>query len=109
MRKTNIDELPQFFNVLLGQMSVVGPRPHMLKHTEEYSALIDHYMVRHYVKPGVTGWAQVNGLRGETDTPEKILRRVRYDLHYIDNWSLVFDIWIMCLTLFSRKAYSNAR
>ena len=109
LRRYNIDELPQLLNVLRGEMSLVGPRPHALVHDMAFETEISLYARRHNVKPGITGWAQVNGLRGETDTPEKILRRVRYDLHYIDNWSLVFDIWIMCLTLFSRKAYSNAR
>jgi len=108
MRKTNIDELPQFFNVLLGQMSVVGPRPHMLKHTEEYSALIDHYMVRHYVKPGVTGWAQVNGYRGETDALWKMEKRVEHDMDYIENWSFWWDLKITFLTTFGRRTYRNA-
>ncbi|MFO1134402.1 MAG: exopolysaccharide biosynthesis polyprenyl glycosylphosphotransferase [Rhodoblastus sp.] len=109
LRRFNIDELPQILNVLRGEMSLVGPRPHALVHDMAFETEISLYARRHNVKPGITGWAQVNGLRGETDTPEKISRRVHYDLHYIDNWSLVFDIWIMCLTLFSRKAYSNAR
>lgn len=109
LRRFNIDELPQLLNVLRGEMSLVGPRPHALVHDMAFEAEIALYARRHNVKPGITGWAQVNGLRGETDTPDKIWRRVHYDLHYIDNWSLVFDIWIMCLTLFSRKAYSNAR
>lgn len=109
LRRTNIDELPQLFNVLSGEMSLVGPRPHALAHDQMYEQAIAFYARRHNVKPGITGWAQVNGLRGETDTQEKIWQRVHYDLHYIDNWSLVFDFWIMCLTLFSRKAYSNAR
>ena len=109
LRRFNIDELPQLLNVLRGEMSLVGPRPHALVHDMAFETKISLYARRHNVRPGITGWAQVNGLRGETDTPEKIWRRVHYDLHYIDNWSLVFDIWIMCLTLFSRKAYSNAR
>lgn len=87
LRRTNLDEFPQFVNVLLGDMSVVGPRPHMLKHTEQYSALIDKYMVRHLVKPGVTGWAQVTGYRGETKTLEQMEGRVKRDVWYIENWT----------------------
>ncbi|WP_320167909.1 undecaprenyl-phosphate glucose phosphotransferase [Mangrovibacterium marinum] len=108
MRKTNIDELPQFFNVLWGQMSVVGPRPHMLKHTKEYSALIDTYMTRHYVKPGITGWAQVNGYRGETDELWKMEKRVAYDREYMENWSLWWDVVIIWQTVFSPKSRENA-
>ena len=98
LRKTNMDELPQFFNVFIGNMSVVGPRPHMLKHTEEYSKIIDKFMVRHLVKPGITGWAQVNGYRGATQDIKKMLKRVRYDVWYIENWSLLLDIQIIVLT-----------
>lgn len=108
MRRTNIDELPQFFNVLFGHMSVVGPRPHMLKHTEEYSQQIDNYMTRHYVKPGITGLAQVSGFRGETDELWKMEKRVQYDMKYIDNWTLWLDIKIIYLTLFDKKAFKNA-
>ena len=108
LRRYNIDELPQLLNVLRGEMSLVGPRPHAIVHDKAFETEISLYARRHNVKPGITGWAQVNGLRGETDTPEKMWQRVHFDLHYIDNWSLVFDLWIMCLTLFSRKAYSNA-
>ena len=108
MRRTNIDELPQFFNVLFGQMSIVGPRPHMLKHTDEYSNLIDHYMIRHYVKPGITGWAQVNGYRGETDELWKMEKRVEFDMDYIENWNLWWDIEIVYLTTFGKKTYNNA-
>jgi len=108
MRRTNIDELPQFFNVLFGQMSVVGPRPHMVKHTQEYSKLIEHYMVRHYVKPGITGWAQINGLRGETDELWKMEKRVEYDMSYIENWNLWWDIKIVYMTTFGKNTYINA-
>jgi Undecaprenyl-phosphate glucose phosphotransferase len=101
LRRTNLDELPQFWNVLKGDMSVVGPRPHMLKHTEDYKQLINNYMLRHFVKPGVTGWAQVNGLRGATETPEKMDVRVRYDIFYIDNWTFTFDLYIIWRTLIS--------
>lgn len=107
-RKTNIDELPQFLNVFWGQMSVVGPRPHMLKHTEQYSALIEHYRVRHYVKPGITGWAQVNGYRGETDELWKMEERVKYDLEYINNWNFRWDLSIIWQTIFGKKTYLNA-
>lgn len=99
LRKTNLDELPQFFNVLKGNMTVVGPRPHMLKHTEEYSKLIDQFMVRHFLKPGITGWAQVNGLRGETKTTEDMLERVEADVWYLENWSFLLDLKIIFLTL----------
>lgn len=99
MRKTNIDELPQFINVLLGQMSVVGPRPHMLKHTEEYSKLIDKYMVRHFVKPGVTGWSQVTGFRGETKELSQMEGRVKGDIWYIEHWSFGLDLYIIYKTL----------
>jgi putative colanic acid biosysnthesis UDP-glucose lipid carrier transferase len=99
LRKTSLDELPQFYNVLLGHMSVVGPRPHMLKHTEEYSKVINKFMVRHLVKPGVTGWAQVNGLRGETQDPLLMEKRVESDVWYLENWSLLLDIKIILLTI----------
>ena len=98
MRKANIDELPQFFNVLQGRMSIVGPRPHMLAHTEEYSKLIDKYMVRHFVKPGVTGWAQVTGFRGETKELWQMEGRVKRDIWYMEHWSIWLDIRIIWLT-----------
>ncbi len=98
MRKSNIDELPQFFNVLQGRMSIVGPRPHMLAHTEQYSELIDKYMVRHFVKPGVTGWAQVTGFRGETKELWQMEGRVKRDIWYIEHWSIWLDIRIIWLT-----------
>ena len=108
MRKTNIDEFPQFINILLGQMSVTGPRPHMLKHTDIYSELIGHYMNRQYVKPGLTGWAQVNGLRGETNELWKMEKRVEYDMNYIENWSFLWDLKIIIKTIIDRKTYINA-
>jgi exopolysaccharide biosynthesis polyprenyl glycosylphosphotransferase len=99
LRKTSMDELPQFLNVLNGDMSVVGPRPHMLKHTEEYSQIIDNFMVRHFVKPGITGWAQVHGFRGETHQDYKMRKRVQYDVWYIENWSFLLDIRIIFMTV----------
>lgn len=108
MRKTNIDELPQFFNVLGGSMSIVGPRPHMLKHTEEYSALIDTYLVRHYVKPGITGWAQVKGYRGETKQLSAMEKRVNADMWYIQNWTFNWDLRIVWLTIFGNNVWKNA-
>ncbi|MFT4015898.1 MAG: undecaprenyl-phosphate glucose phosphotransferase [Agriterribacter sp.] len=109
MRKTSLDELPQFFNVLMSDMSVVGPRPHMLKHTEEYSRLINQFMIRHFLKPGITGWAQVNGLRGETKTTEDMANRVKYDIWYLENWSLWFDTRIVFMTVFNvMKGEKNA-
>lgn len=99
MRKTNIDELPQFINVFLGDMSVVGPRPHMLKHTEEYSKLIDKYMVRHLVKPGVTGWSQVTGFRGETKELKDMAGRIKGDIWYIEHWSFWLDLYIIYKTV----------
>ena len=104
LRRTNIDELPQFFNVLMGNMSVIGPRPHMLKHTEEYSHLINHFLFRQYVKPGVSGWAQINGFRGETDELWKMEKRFEYDVEYIENWSFWWDIQIIWHTLFDLKS-----
>ncbi len=98
LRKTSLDELPQFYNTLIGNMSVVGPRPHMLKHTEEYSEVIDKFMVRHFVKPGITGWAQVHGLRGETRNNSLMEKRVKYDVWYLENWSLLLDMKIVVLT-----------
>lgn len=100
LRRTSLDELPQFFNVLQGSMSVVGPRPHAVAHNEEYRKLIKGYMLRHKVKPGITGWSQVNGWRGETDTLDKMQKRIEYDLEYIQNWSLWFDLKIVALTMF---------
>ena len=108
LRRSNIDELPQFLNVLAGSMSVVGPRPHMLKHTEEYSKLIDQYLIRHYVKPGITGWAQVKGYRGETKQLSAMEKRVKADMEYIENWRFGWDIRIIWLTIFSRHAWKNA-
>ena len=110
MRRTNIDELPQFFNVLWGTMSVLGPRPHMLMHTEQYSELINNYLVRHYAKPGISGWAQVNGFRGETKELIEMKNRVDHDIWYIENWSLLLDLKIIYLTVFNvfkgeKKAY----
>ncbi len=108
LRKTSLDELPQFFNVLQGRMSIVGPRPHALAHNEFYKDSINAYMQRHKVKPGITGWAQVNGWRGETDTLEKMQKRVEYDLYYIENWSLLFDLKIIFLTLIQGFISKNA-
>jgi len=103
MRNTHLDELPQFYNVLTGQMSIVGPRPHMLKHTEIYSGLIKYYLVRHYAKPGITGWAQVSGFCGETDELWQMEKRVEYDMFYIKNWSFFWDIKIIWFTVFGNK------
>jgi Undecaprenyl-phosphate glucose phosphotransferase len=109
LRKTSLDELPQFINVLLGHMSVIGPRPHMLKHTQEYSKIVDKFMVRHLVKPGITGWAQVNGFRGETRDPRMMEERVKHDVWYIENWSFYLDIRILFLTIFNMlKGEDNA-
>ena len=109
IRKTSLDELPQFINVLQGRMSIVGPRPHAVAHNEEYRRLIKAYMVRHKVRPGITGWAQVNGYRGETETIEKMQARVEFDLEYLRNWSLGLDLQIIIRTirlmLFDRNAY----
>ena len=105
LRKTSLDELPQFINVLEGKMSVVGPRPHALAHNEEYMELVDSYMKRHKVKPGITGLAQVNGYRGETDTLEKMQKRVEMDLKYINSWSVILDIKIIFLTVL--KGFNN--
>ena len=109
LRRTSLDELPQLLNVLGGSMSLVGPRPHAVSHNEHYAGLIDGYLGRHRVKPGITGWAQVNGLRGETDTLDKMRNRVELDLHYIENWSLGFDLKILALTVIEvgigRSAY----
>lgn len=108
LRKSNLDELPQFFNVFMGQMSVVGPRPHMLRHTGQYSKLIDQYLIRHYIKPGITGWAQVNGYRGETNELWKMQKRVDYDLEYIENWHFWWDFVIIWKTIFSANAYEHS-
>ncbi|MDP3083156.1 MAG: undecaprenyl-phosphate glucose phosphotransferase [Rubrivivax sp.] len=109
LRRSSLDELPQFVNVLQGRMSIVGPRPHAVAHNEQYRQLIKAYMVRHKVKPGITGWAQVNGHRGETDTIEKMQARVEYDLEYLRNWSLGLDLQIIARTVklvfFDRNAY----
>lgn len=108
LRRTSLDELPQFINVLMGEMSIVGPRPHAVAHNEEYRKLISGYMLRHKVKPGITGWAQINGWRGETDTLDKMEKRVEYDLHYIRNWSLWWDIKIVFRTIFTGFVGENA-
>jgi len=99
LRRTNIDELPQLFNVIKGDMSLVGPRPHPLALNTEYENIISNYAFRHHVKPGVTGWAQINGLRGETQTVDLMAMRVEFDLWYINNWSLWLDVRILLRTL----------
>jgi exopolysaccharide biosynthesis polyprenyl glycosylphosphotransferase len=108
LRRWNIDELPQLFNVIKGDMSLVGPRPHALSHDREFEQRISVYARRHNVKPGITGWAQIHGLRGETDTDDKMRSRVDHDLHYIDNWSLGLDLQIMIRTVLSPRSYHNA-
>lgn len=109
LRRSSLDELPQFFNVIAGDMSIVGPRPHAISHNEEYRKLIPGYMLRHKIKPGITGWAQVNGWRGETDTINKMEKRIEYDHYYIKHWSLFFDLKIIAMTLvrgfFGKNAY----
>jgi lipopolysaccharide/colanic/teichoic acid biosynthesis glycosyltransferase len=110
LRKTSIDELPQFFNVLFGEMSVVGPRPHMLKHTKDFSDSIGNYMVRQLVKPGITGAAQANGFRGEITQFDDIKNRVKYDVWYIENWSLLLDMKLILLTVVNMiKGQDKAR
>ena len=108
LRRTSLDELPQFINVLRGEMSVVGPRPHALQHNEIYKERLEMYMLRHRVKPGITGWAQVNGFRGETDTDEKMAKRVQFDLHYIEHWSFGMDLKIILWTAFKGWTGKNA-
>jgi putative colanic acid biosynthesis UDP-glucose lipid carrier transferase len=108
IRRTSLDELPQFLNVLKGDMSVVGPRPHALPHNDLYKDKLIMYMQRHRVKPGITGWAQINGFRGETDTREKMARRVAYDLHYIKHWSFWMDLKIILWTAFKGWTDRNA-
>ena len=108
LRRTSLDELPQFINVLRGEMSVVGPRPHAVAHNEQYRTQILEYMLRHKVKPGITGWAQVNGHRGETDTLDKMIQRVAHDIEYIRRYSFFLDLKIVVLTVFGRRAWKNA-
>ena len=108
LRMTNIDELPQLINVLRGEMSIVGPRPHPIALNKLFEERLAPFSRRHIVKPGITGWAQVNGYRGPTDTLTKMRRRLEYDLFYIDNWSFLFDMKIIALTIFSKRAYLNA-
>ncbi len=109
LRKSNLDEMPQFFNVFMGDMSIVGPRPHMLKHTDDYSKLLNKYMVRHFLKPGITGWAQIHGYRGEIKHMQDISNRVEYDLWYLENWSLWLDTRIILMTAFNMvKGEKNA-
>jgi len=109
LRKSNLDELPQFFNVFMNDMSIVGPRPHMLKHTEDFSHLYKQYMVRHFVKPGLTGWAQVHGFRGEIRENKLLKKRIEHDIWYLENWSLWLDIRIVLLTVYvTLKGDKNA-
>jgi len=100
IRKTSLDEFPQFINVLKGEMSLVGPRPHMVKHTKDYSKIVDEFMIRQFLKPGITGWAQINGHRGEITDPEQIKMRVNYDLWYSENWNIWLDLRIIFLTVY---------
>ena len=99
IRKTSIDELPQFINVFLGDMSVVGPKPHMVSHTEMYAQKIDKFMVRHFIKPGITGLAQTNGYRGEVESDLDIINRVKFDIYYVENWSVLLDLKIIVATV----------
>lgn len=108
LRRSSLDELPQLFNVLTGTMSLIGPRPHAIIHDEQYAVLIDRYLARHRVLPGITGWAQINGLRGETDTLDKMKRRIEHDLFYIDHWSPLLDLRILAVTLRSGFRDPNA-
>jgi putative colanic acid biosynthesis UDP-glucose lipid carrier transferase len=108
LRRTSLDELPQFINVIQGRMSIVGPRPHAVAHNEEFRKLVPKYMQRHIVKPGITGWAQINGYRGETDTLEKMQKRVEFDLYYINNWSIWLDIKIIFMTIYKGFINKNA-
>jgi lipopolysaccharide/colanic/teichoic acid biosynthesis glycosyltransferase len=108
LRKYSLDEFPQFINVLLGDMSVVGPRPHRRFLDQQLQECVYRYMVRHYVKPGITGWAQVNGWRGPTDTEEQKSQRTLHDLWYLENWSLWLDVKIIYMTLFNRKTHMRA-
>ncbi|MBI1890605.1 MAG: undecaprenyl-phosphate glucose phosphotransferase [Burkholderiales bacterium] len=108
LRRTSLDELPQFINVLIGDMSVVGPRPHALQHNDKYKDLLEMYMLRHRVKPGITGWAQIHGHRGETDTVDKMKKRVQFDLYYIKNWSFLMDLKIILWTTFKGWTGSSA-
>ncbi len=108
LRRTNLDELPQLINVLKGEMSLVGPRPHAMAHDAEFARRVPRYCERFRVRPGLTGWAQVNGLRGPTDTDAKLAARLAHDLYYIENASFAFDLKILALTVLSRKAFTNA-
>jgi putative colanic acid biosynthesis UDP-glucose lipid carrier transferase len=108
LRRASLDELPQFINVLQGRMSIVGPRPHAVAHNEQYRKLVSGYMLRHKVKPGITGLAQVNGWRGETDTVHKMEMRVSYDLEYLRNWSILLDLSIIAKTVFHNGWRTNA-
>jgi putative colanic acid biosynthesis UDP-glucose lipid carrier transferase len=108
MRRTSLDELPQFINVLQGRMSIVGPRPHAIAHNEQYRKLVKGYMLRHKVRPGITGWAQVNGMRGETETVDKMMMRIEYDLEYLRHWSLKLDLQIIWRTIFVVLGKQNA-
>lgn len=108
LRRTSLDELPQFINVLQGRMSIVGPRPHAVAHNELYRKLVHGYMLRHKVKPGITGWAQVNGLRGETESLEKMQARIEHDLYYLQNWSIWLDLWIIMRTVLVVLRRNNA-
>ena len=110
IRKTSLDEFPQFINVLKGEMSLVGPRPHMVKHTSDYSKIVDQFMIRQFLKPGITGWAQINGYRGEITEDSQLINRVNDDLWYLENWNIWLDIRIMFLTVYKvfkgdEKAY----
>jgi len=108
LRRTSLDELPQFINVVRGEMSVVGPRPHAIAHNQHYASIINSYSRRHKVKPGITGWAQINGFRGETPDPKLMEKRIDHDLFYIDNWSLWLDIKIILLTPIRGFIHPNA-
>jgi putative colanic acid biosynthesis UDP-glucose lipid carrier transferase len=100
LRKTSLDELPQFVNVLLGNMSIIGPRPHMLVHTSMYSKIMNEYMIRHFLKPGISGWAQVNGYRGEIKEESQLRKRIDHDIWYMENWSIWLDLKIIWMTMY---------
>ena len=109
LRKTSLDELPQFVNVLLGNMSIIGPRPHMLVHTNMYSKIMNEYMIRHFLKPGISGWAQVNGYRGEIKEETQLRKRIDHDIWYMENWSIWLDLKIIWMTIYiTLKGDKNA-